>query len=681
MPQSDLREFIENGDATLRALLIGVNDYEHLNNLRYAVNDCQVFAQAIGESTQEFKDQPQLYVHCDGQEHGLTSEAIYGSLKRLETNARPQDIFLFYFSGHGAISKKTGELYLCLPGTDPHNIDDTGLNVSTLLNSFNNLSIRHQIVILDACHSGHIVSRDSNRGAKDIGDFPRSVGGSNPEGEEDEEEEGEDKAKDKEEGEKEQQDDNGKGKGDEEDGLKADITSSLDDALQSYGNRSYQQKRDFFALLSCAPDQVSWELENYQHGAFTYNLIQGLREKESADPDGFVTIARLAEYVCKHTNATVNQLRKREQTPRKVAFTGLDIVFGKQSLKACIDRRASLVERENYYRNEYEMVLRQYYLPVPSEVREKLDQLSQEILVPEPKGFEELLERYYRSFVDRYVESITRHIEQKGIPAHHELRKLRQLSGLAEIGMSNDVLRRLEDQVIHPFVDEYRQQYRFALHCYGLKLPLAENCALEDCRERLMLGEDEAQRIAIEEKALLKRHCEQFEANMKVELYAHGVSALNKINLEKYQTTPPLGDILVEDTVQRQRTQFEHTIRELTENIRNHLYQVGRLTIDQVRELVYRFEIGEEVMQSIIDSEEQALDENIQMFRKDIYDHLCDSGQLSSEDIFRFQFMYKLGDTLVKPIVMEVQQEYDNAVKSVMQEYYQYLLNKGDDGV
>ncbi|MGB3516449.1 MAG: caspase family protein [Elainellaceae cyanobacterium] len=649
MPQFDLRNCIKNGDATLRALLIGVNNYEHLQNLSYAENDCEVFSAALQDSAKEFKQPPQFCFHYNRMEHGLTRDAIQTSLHNLKQSASPQDVFLFYFSGHGAISKKTGNLYLCLPETDPRNIDETGLDISSLLDTFNSLNIRHQIVILDACHSGHILPKESRKGSKDTGEYARSI----PDSEEP-----------------------------EDDDLKADVTPSLDSALQAYGNKSYQQQRDFYALLSCAPDQVSWELDKQRHGAFTYHLIQGLKEQDAADPDGFITIARLAEYVCKHTSTLVNQSLSKEQTPRKVAFTGLDIVFGKQSLQVQINPKAPLFERENYYRNEYELALRQHYLPMPPDTRRRLDELSRRLgLFEGAQRLEVGLDDHYRSLLDKYKREIQDSIQQDGILSDDKVRSLRQRSGMDDLGFSDGVLRRLEEDVVKPFVDSYRQQYRTALHRYGLGLPMTEIFALDEQKENLNLGWEDARTIAAEEERFLEQNCQRFEEAIARELYSQGEEALTQERIRDHQTTPPLGEIVVNNIIERQRTNFKTTVDELASDIQERLHQIGRLTIEQVQQIQIQSKVGESVIQTIIQREEQALDEHIQQFEQRVRQHLWSTGQLLSEEVEQCQTIPMLGSAIIDPLIDALTRECDQELAKLDQDLFQYLheYDEGDN--
>ncbi|MBN1868845.1 hypothetical protein JW916_16320 [Candidatus Sumerlaeota bacterium] len=57
-----------------------------------------------------------------------------------------------------------------------------------------------------------------------------------------------------------------------------------------------RKTRGHFFMASCSDSQVSFEMPNVGHGAFTYFLLEGLTGK-AADADGKVTLERLYDYV------------------------------------------------------------------------------------------------------------------------------------------------------------------------------------------------------------------------------------------------------------------------------------------------------------------------------------------------------------------------------------------------
>ena len=65
-------------------------------------------------------------------------------------------------------------------------------------------------------------------------------------------------------------------------------------------------------LFSCAPSQISYEIEELQQGAFTYALLQGLRMQGEGN---CATVGRLAEYVRVQVPYLVEKYKGEKQNP------------------------------------------------------------------------------------------------------------------------------------------------------------------------------------------------------------------------------------------------------------------------------------------------------------------------------------------------------------------------------
>jgi Caspase domain/Putative ATP-dependent DNA helicase recG C-terminal/NB-ARC domain/Tetratricopeptide repeat len=134
-----------------RALIICnaeyVGDYEFLPPLKGPHNDHRVLASALtNEHSGMFEDsQIKILLNLTAGEMLLETNAFFGS-------AQPDDILLFYFSGHGA--SKIQKLYLC--GIDSRHdlLPGTAMLHTSLNEIMMDSSAKAKIVILDCCHSG-----------------------------------------------------------------------------------------------------------------------------------------------------------------------------------------------------------------------------------------------------------------------------------------------------------------------------------------------------------------------------------------------------------------------------------------------------------------------------------------------------------------------------------------------
>jgi hypothetical protein len=96
---------------TKRALIVGINDYpDSANDLPSCVNDATNFQKFLQKTSPGFKDVKYLL------NSAATVNAVEDGLKWLFANAKSDDQLVFFYSGHGYTSAKTGifQEYLCL---------------------------------------------------------------------------------------------------------------------------------------------------------------------------------------------------------------------------------------------------------------------------------------------------------------------------------------------------------------------------------------------------------------------------------------------------------------------------------------------------------------------------------------------------------------------------------------
>lgn len=128
-----------------RALLVGIDTYDHFKPLTACAKDVHALAPLLAE-------------HEDGTANfavtRLTSDTDRIDRSRLMRHAREElasgsDVVLLYFAGHGA--ERAGDVILC---TQEGNVHDEGVAFSALLGLINASPVDEVIVILDCCFSG-----------------------------------------------------------------------------------------------------------------------------------------------------------------------------------------------------------------------------------------------------------------------------------------------------------------------------------------------------------------------------------------------------------------------------------------------------------------------------------------------------------------------------------------------
>lgn len=133
---------------------IGVSSHQNSQySLRYAADDAKDFYQLISSNINGLGYAKLL----------VDSEATYGQIKSalgktLAQQAKPEDTFIFFFSGHGTIAEtvdgKHTSLYL-VPFDVADDISASCLSVLELKDIFNSLSCKTILIFIDSCFSGY----------------------------------------------------------------------------------------------------------------------------------------------------------------------------------------------------------------------------------------------------------------------------------------------------------------------------------------------------------------------------------------------------------------------------------------------------------------------------------------------------------------------------------------------
>ena len=160
-------EAAASGKATLYVLAVGVHDYSKLlqggkplggnHDLLFPDKDAQDIADQFSEQKggRLFGDVKAVTL-LDRQ---ATRKAIRGRLHDVAEQARPDDAFVLFISGHGYAQEfkdgvfRPGTYAFCTPDFDLDKPDDTGLTGDDLADDLAAIRCR-KLVLLDTCHSG-----------------------------------------------------------------------------------------------------------------------------------------------------------------------------------------------------------------------------------------------------------------------------------------------------------------------------------------------------------------------------------------------------------------------------------------------------------------------------------------------------------------------------------------------
>ena len=147
---------IEFGD--YHALIIGINEYKYLPNLKTAVRDAKAVAQVL-EKDYGFK--VRLLVNPD-------RVGIIDALDEYRESLGGKDNLLIYYAGHGWLDEDADRGYW-LPTDAQSNRRSRWVSNATITDTLKTLQAKHVMVVADSCYSGTL-TRSANIGLR-AGDY------------------------------------------------------------------------------------------------------------------------------------------------------------------------------------------------------------------------------------------------------------------------------------------------------------------------------------------------------------------------------------------------------------------------------------------------------------------------------------------------------------------------------
>jgi hypothetical protein len=169
-------------NATLHLIVVGINKYKNPKmSLNYALADATAFKNEAGKDAHTMMTNIKTYFVTDD---AANQDGIMQAFKTVKETAKPNDVLIFYYAGHGVISDKNKEFYL-VPNdvTDLQNIDAAlvqhGISSKMLQQYAIDISAQKQLFILDACQSaGAFATLLANNGdqQKSLAVVARSTG-------------------------------------------------------------------------------------------------------------------------------------------------------------------------------------------------------------------------------------------------------------------------------------------------------------------------------------------------------------------------------------------------------------------------------------------------------------------------------------------------------------------------
>ena len=249
------------------AILIGVAKYQNPEmNLTWTENDAKKFSEFL--RSPEGGSIPAANIYLLLNEKATKANIIaYG--KELFSKAKENDRVIFFFSGHGAPG-----------GFVPYDCTDLSglLLFKEIKEIFRSASCKSKLCFADACHSGSFKTDKKEMKRMEI------------------ERKKAERAKAK---------------------SKSGAKPAADDV-------------EVAIMLSCMPEEVSWESAKYKHGYFAYFLIQGLTKYADLNGDKIITMRELHKYVYTKVSETCRTERQ--------GYTQRPMTFGKFDANMVVSR-------------------------------------------------------------------------------------------------------------------------------------------------------------------------------------------------------------------------------------------------------------------------------------------------------------------------------------------------------
>jgi len=249
------------------AVVVGINDYRHTRNLKYAVNDARAFADYL----REVVEVPEERIFCLTDEEATRNrvQSLLGT--RLKRRAAAEDTVIIFYAGHGAVEADPldpdgdgFEKYLLPQDARLDDLYSSAIAMKEVHTIFQRIRAERLIFIADTCYSGATGGRSM---------------------------------------------------------LAAKTRAALSDGFFE----RISQGKGRVILSACSANEVSKEDDGLGHGLFSYYLLKGLEGEADQDGDGIITVSEVFGYLSRK----VPEASGQDQHPVRKGETQGELVLGR----------------------------------------------------------------------------------------------------------------------------------------------------------------------------------------------------------------------------------------------------------------------------------------------------------------------------------------------------------------
>ena len=166
-------------NATMYLMVVGINAYTNkINPLSYALPDATAFKEELEKDAKSILAGVKTYFITDAK---ANRAGIINAFNEIKKDAKPQDVFVFYYAGHGYISPVNKEFYLVSADVADggESLLKNGIPAKELQQYAVDIQAQKQLFILDACQSagafGAMLQHDGEQ-QKSLAVVARSTG-------------------------------------------------------------------------------------------------------------------------------------------------------------------------------------------------------------------------------------------------------------------------------------------------------------------------------------------------------------------------------------------------------------------------------------------------------------------------------------------------------------------------
>jgi len=149
--------------SSLHIMVVGINNYKNGSySLNYAQPDAKAFVEQVEKNYEKiFKAVNKIEIYNEE----ATKENIIKGFNTVIAKARPEDVFVFFYAGHGSLDEDNKDAdgdspFYFVPTDvtkiygDPEQLQKKGLSANELRQYLTQIRSTKQVVLMDACHSG-----------------------------------------------------------------------------------------------------------------------------------------------------------------------------------------------------------------------------------------------------------------------------------------------------------------------------------------------------------------------------------------------------------------------------------------------------------------------------------------------------------------------------------------------